>query len=162
MEDRRFICDLKSHRMIQFLVNRYPDSKSIISLYEKAQLIRPVADEERIAKMFVHSNFIISVWDGLRLVGILRALTDNCYSCFISDLAVENHAKDLWQKLDMDRSMELFSLKRTKWLFKKVNELVVSSSLVRFYRRLVFLVYLYFIIAVTNLINHETTPLFSL
>jgi ribosomal protein S18 acetylase RimI-like enzyme len=130
--------------MIQFLVNRYPDSKSIISLYEKAQLIRPVADEERIAKMFVHSNFIISVWDGLRLVGILRALTDNCYSCFISDLAVdpeyrgrgigtklmeltqqnmgsevsiftlENHAKDLWQKLDMDRSMELFSLKRTK------------------------------------------------
>jgi len=89
MEDRRFICDLKSHRMIQFLVNRYPDSKSIISLYEKAQLIRPVADEERIAKMFVHSNLIISAWDGLRLVGLLRALTDQCYACYIPDVAVD-------------------------------------------------------------------------
>lgn len=83
------ICCIKSLRMIQFLVNRYPDTKNIISLFERAEMVRPVGDEERIARMFINSNLVISAWDGFKLVGLLRALTDQCYSCYVSDLAVD-------------------------------------------------------------------------
>ena len=33
---------------------------------------------------------VISAWDGPRLIGICRALTDFSYCCYLSDLAVES------------------------------------------------------------------------
>ena len=48
-----------------------------------------VRDLPRIAKMLEHGNLTISAWDGDRLVGISRALTDFAYCCYLSDLAVD-------------------------------------------------------------------------
>ena len=36
----------------------------------------------------MHSNLIVSAWDEEKLVGISRSLTDFCYCCYVSDLAV--------------------------------------------------------------------------
>lgn len=92
--------------MIQFLVNRYPDTKNIISLFERSEMVRPVGDEERIARMFINSNLVISAWDGFKLVGLLRALTDQCYMCYVADLAVDTdyRGRGIGQKM-----MELIS-----------------------------------------------------
>jgi N-acetylglutamate synthase-like GNAT family acetyltransferase len=38
--------------------------------------------------MYQHSNLIVSAWNKEQLVGITRALTDFCYCCYLSDLAV--------------------------------------------------------------------------
>jgi GNAT superfamily N-acetyltransferase len=38
--------------------------------------------------MYDNANLVITAWDGERLVGILRALTDGAYSAYIADLAV--------------------------------------------------------------------------
>ncbi len=38
--------------------------------------------------MYAHSNLVISAWDEEKLVGISRSLTDFCYCCYLSDLAV--------------------------------------------------------------------------
>jgi N-acetylglutamate synthase-like GNAT family acetyltransferase len=38
--------------------------------------------------MLDNANLIVSAWDGDKLVGIGRALTDFGYCCYLSDLAV--------------------------------------------------------------------------
>jgi predicted N-acetyltransferase YhbS len=39
--------------------------------------------------MFANANIVISAWDGTRLIGVSRALTDYSYCCYLSDLAVD-------------------------------------------------------------------------
>ncbi|MXV14760.1 GNAT family N-acetyltransferase [Hufsiella ginkgonis] len=73
---------------ITYRTDRVPAAQQVIGLYNGAGLSRPTHDAARIAKMYENSNVVISAWDGDRLVGISRALTDFCYSCYLSDLAV--------------------------------------------------------------------------
>ncbi|HOZ77209.1 MAG TPA: GNAT family N-acetyltransferase [Ferruginibacter sp.] len=65
-----------------------PAAKDIIVLYNNAGLPRPTEDEARIKKMYDNSNLIITAWDADNLVGIVRCITDSCWSCYLSDLAV--------------------------------------------------------------------------
>lgn len=65
-----------------------PEINQIIQLYRSAGLNRPVQDSQRIKKMFENSNLIISAWHDDTLVGVARSLTDFCYCCYLSDLAV--------------------------------------------------------------------------
>ena len=39
--------------------------------------------------MYKYANLIISAWDGDKLVGIARSLTDFSYVAYLSDLAVD-------------------------------------------------------------------------
>lgn len=56
----------------------------------KSGLNRPIADRGRIERMLAHANLIITARheDG-RLVGFARSLTDFCFCCYLSDLAVD-------------------------------------------------------------------------
>ena len=65
-----------------------PDTESIIELYISSGLNRPVSDKERIAKMYTNSNLIVTAWENDKLIGIARSLTDFCFCCYLSDLAV--------------------------------------------------------------------------
>ena len=65
-----------------------PDTDQIIDVYNSSGINRPTADKERIAKMYDNSNLIVTAWDKDKLVGISRSLTDFCYCCYLSDLAV--------------------------------------------------------------------------
>lgn len=65
-----------------------PDTDQIIDVYNSSGINRPTTDKERIAKMYNSSNLIITAWDNVKLVGISRSLTDFCYCCYLSDLAV--------------------------------------------------------------------------
>ena len=49
---------------------------------------RPVGDLDCIKGMLENSNLIISAWDGSKLIGIARSMTDFHYACYLSDLAV--------------------------------------------------------------------------
>ena len=39
--------------------------------------------------MYDNSNLVITAWNELELIGISRSLTDFCYACYLSDLAVK-------------------------------------------------------------------------
>jgi predicted N-acetyltransferase YhbS len=65
-----------------------PETQLIIDLYNSSGINRPIADQARIAKMYANSNLVVTAWDGDQLVGIARSLTDFCYACYLSDLAV--------------------------------------------------------------------------
>jgi len=65
-----------------------PDIEQVIDLYNSSGIKRPTADFERTRKMYSNSNLLVTAWDEDKLVGIARSLTDFCYCCYLSDLAV--------------------------------------------------------------------------
>jgi ribosomal protein S18 acetylase RimI-like enzyme len=73
---------------IEYKIDLIPETDQIIDLYISSGINRPTNDKERISKMYANSNFIVTAWDKDKLVGISRSLTDFCYSCYLSDLAV--------------------------------------------------------------------------
>jgi len=50
---------------------------------------RPIDDPESISAMLRHGNLLCTAWDGEKLVGVARSVTDFAYCCYLSDLAVD-------------------------------------------------------------------------
>jgi GNAT superfamily N-acetyltransferase len=50
---------------------------------------RPVDNPKCIAAMLKHANLICTAWDGDKLIGVARSVTDFEYCCYLSDLAVD-------------------------------------------------------------------------
>jgi len=55
----------------------------------KSGLNRPVEDRARVEQMLAHANLIVTARQDGRLVGFARSLTDFCFCCYLSDLAVD-------------------------------------------------------------------------
>lgn len=51
---------------------------------------RPIDDAACLAGMLRHTDILATAWDGDRLVGVSRSLTDWSYSCYLADLAVDS------------------------------------------------------------------------
>ncbi len=62
-----------------------------IELYNRSTLgeRRPVARPDIFAGMLKNANLTVTAWDGVRLVGIARTLTDFTYVAYLADLAVD-------------------------------------------------------------------------
>ena len=79
--------------------------EQLAEVFRLSGLKRPYNDLERMGKMLDQADVLISCWDGDRVVGVARAITDYCYCCYLSDLAVvkeyqkRNIGKDLVQLL---------------------------------------------------------------
>jgi predicted N-acetyltransferase YhbS len=76
--------------MITYRTGNDLDLDAVVELYRASTLgeRRPVDDRDRMAAMLRHANLVITAWDGDRLAGISRALTDWRYVTYLSDLAV--------------------------------------------------------------------------
>ena len=60
-----------------------------IDIVRKSGLNRPIEDRGRIERMLKHSNLHVTARQDGRLVGFARSLTDFCFCCYLSDLAVD-------------------------------------------------------------------------
>ena len=60
-----------------------------VDVVRKSGLNRPVEDRPRIERMLKHSNLHVTARQDGRLVGFTRSLTDFCFCCYLSDLAVD-------------------------------------------------------------------------
>lgn len=76
--------------MIEYRVNHPLELNDVVRVFESSGIKRPTADLARIKRMFESADLIVSAWDGRRLVGICRSLTDFSYCCYLSDLAVDS------------------------------------------------------------------------
>lgn len=76
---------------IEYRNDRPLTTSQFIDILRRSTLAprRPVDNPGRIEKMLKHANVLITAWDGDRLVGVSRALTDFAYCCYLSDLAVD-------------------------------------------------------------------------
>ncbi len=90
----------------------------IIRVFNVSGIKRPIHDKMRIEQMFANSNLVFSAWDGEKLIGICRCLTDFNYACYLSDLAVDQQyqsqgvGKELIQKVreDIGKNVSLILL----------------------------------------------------
>ena len=64
-------------------------AEEFIDVVKKSGLNRPVDDRARTERMLKHSNLFVTARQDGRLVGFARSLTDFCWCCYLSDLAVD-------------------------------------------------------------------------
>lgn len=74
---------------IDYRLNTALNTADIIRVFNNSGITRPTQDAARIAQMFANANVVVSAWNGDHLVGVARALSDFCYCCYLSDLAVD-------------------------------------------------------------------------
>lgn len=74
--------------MIKYQVNPPVNPIDVAELYRDSGINRPFGNIERISQMVNNADLIVTAMDDDVLVGIARALTDWCYCCYLSDLAV--------------------------------------------------------------------------
>lgn len=74
---------------IEYRFNAPVTGQDVADVFKRSGINRPTDDIERIQNMIDHGNLIITAWDGEKLVGIARSLTDFCYCCYLSDLTVD-------------------------------------------------------------------------
>ena len=86
---------------IIYKINEPVSVDEVIRVFRASGINRPVEQKQRIRKMLEHANLTVTAWDGDRLIGIDRALTDYCYCCYLSDLAVDK----LYQKNGIGKTM---------------------------------------------------------
>ena len=73
---------------LSFRINAPVSTGQVIEVFRSSGINRPVNDEARIAQMLRYGNLTITAWHGNQLVGFARSLTDYCFCCYLSDLAV--------------------------------------------------------------------------
>jgi predicted N-acetyltransferase YhbS len=78
------------------MIIRYRDDAPLtvaeaIELYNRSTLgeRRPVQRPDIFEGMLANANLTVTAWDGVRLVGISRSLTDFTYVAYLADLAVD-------------------------------------------------------------------------
>ncbi len=74
---------------VSYRINKKITPEQLSVLFRNSGINRPYEDIARLKKMLDNSNLVISAWCEGRLIGISRALTDFCYCCYLSDLAVD-------------------------------------------------------------------------
>ena len=77
---------------IDYKINAPISADQFIELLKESTLgeRRPVADRACMEGMVKNSNLMITAWDGEKLIGIARSMTDFHYACYLSDLAVHS------------------------------------------------------------------------
>ncbi len=77
--------------MIRYETKMSITAEAFIDVLKRSTLSerRPVNDPDRIQKMLDNAPILITAWDGAKLVGISRAITDFSYCTYLSDLAVD-------------------------------------------------------------------------
>lgn len=79
---------------ITYKINTKITAEEVADLFTKSGINRPVHDLKRIKKMIDNANLTITAWDNDNLIAISRSLTDFCYCCYLSDLAVDKKYQD--------------------------------------------------------------------
>lgn len=95
---------------IHYDATRQITGDEFIDLLRRSTLAerRPVEDRACIAAMLRHANLLCTAWDGDKLVGVARSVTDFEYCCYLSDLAVD----EAYQKRGIGR--ELIALTKSR------------------------------------------------
>lgn len=74
---------------VHFEESKEISAAELADVFRKSGIRRPVEDLPRLQEMLEQADITLTAWDGMRLVGIARAITDFSYCCYLSDLAVD-------------------------------------------------------------------------
>ncbi|WP_040952501.1 GNAT family N-acetyltransferase [Gorillibacterium massiliense] len=107
---------------ITYAMNKPISASELVELFTNSGINRSIDNLERIQTMIDNADEIISAWEDDKLVGVLRALTDYSYSCYISELAVHKQFQRLGiGKNLMDLLIEKLGDKEIKYMLTSSN-----------------------------------------
>ena len=69
-------------------VDAPPPREATLALYDSVRWTGYTRDPERLLHAIAHSTYVTSAWDGERLVGLARAISDEATVWFLQDLLV--------------------------------------------------------------------------
>ena len=95
---------------IIYKYNELITAEAMIEVFKKSGINRPIDDKERIQAMLDHGNILVTAWDGGKLIGVARSLTDFSFCCYLSDLAVDR----AYQKSGIGKKLDRKN-KRSHW-----------------------------------------------
>jgi ribosomal protein S18 acetylase RimI-like enzyme len=75
--------------VITYKINTKIEPHQLAEIFLVSGIKRPVEDLSRLKNMLDNANLLITAWDGEKLVGVARAMTDYSFCCYLSDLAVD-------------------------------------------------------------------------
>lgn len=80
---------------ISYSTNTRISAEQFIQLLSETSLgpRRPIKQPETIQGMLEHANLLVTAWEGSRLIGVARSVTDFHFCCYLSDLAVSESAQ---------------------------------------------------------------------
>jgi GNAT superfamily N-acetyltransferase len=107
---------------IRYTANQVISATEFVDLLRRSTLAerRPVEDARCIEAMLRHADLLCTAWDGQRLVGVARSVTDFEYCCYLSDLAVD----EAYQKRGIGK--KLIELTKTK-LGPRANLILLAA-----------------------------------
>ena len=118
--------------MITYVLDKNQQAIHVAEVFKKSGIKRPYEDLARIQRMIDHSDILVTAWDGEKMIGVARAITDYSYCCYLSDLAVDLD----YQKQGIGR--ELLSRVQTEIGDECSIELISSPIATEYYPRLGF------------------------
>lgn len=76
---------------VEYTCARALSPDEFVDLLERSTLAerRPVDDAAVVRAMLDEADLLVTAWEGERLVGVARSVTDFAYCCYLSDLAVD-------------------------------------------------------------------------
>jgi len=119
---------------IEYAHDRAVTAEEFIDLLKRSTLAarRPVDEPKRVAAMLAHANLMCTAWDGKKLVGVARSVTDFEYCCYVSDLAVD----EAYQRRGIGR--ELLRLTRSRLGNRATIVLLAAPDAEGYYPRIGF------------------------
>ncbi|WP_229263677.1 GNAT family N-acetyltransferase [Cohnella cholangitidis] len=119
-------------RTIEYKINEPLQARDVSEVFRGSGIKRPADDLVRIQRMIDNADINVSAWDGTRLIGVARAITDYAYCCYLSDLAVRGE----YQKAGIGK--ELVRIVREQ-IGEEVSLLLLSApSAMDYYPRIGF------------------------
>ena len=90
---------------IVYRVNKPITPEQFIDLLKASTLSerRPIEDKRCMEGMVNNSNLMVTAWQGDKLVGVARSVTDFHYACYLSDLAVDRQ----YQKQGIGKQLQI-------------------------------------------------------
>lgn len=119
---------------IQYHADRRLTPDEFIDVLNRSTLgeRRPVDDRACIQAMLEHANLLCTAWDGPKLVGVARSMTDFAYCCYLSDLAID----EAYQRKGLGK--ELIALTQSRLGPKAKLILLAAPKAVEYYPKLGF------------------------
>ncbi len=113
---------------IEFKINEPISVDQFIDLLRESTLgeRRPIDDVGCMRGMVENSNLMVTAWDGEKLVGIARSMTDFHYACYLSDLAVHK----AYQKQGIGKQLQLITQQQ---LSEKCKLILVAAPVANSY-----------------------------
>ncbi len=78
---------------IEFDIEANLSAEELADVFRRSGIKRPVDDLARLEQMVARADLLVTArdveCDGKPVVGVARSLTDFCFACYLSDLAVD-------------------------------------------------------------------------